>query len=874
MQNSIFEKINIHDICSIPANEILILTSSKRQANRLKNDIIEQLKKLQKTQELPEILPLNSWIVKVFDDISFRFNHKNDIFYVLNEACEQMLWDKVIKMEESENYLLNFNQAAILAMEAKRLIHDLCLDISSNSSNEEYRRFVHWRNCYYDELKQINAVDFDYIYEYIINSVDQKDNILPKYVVLFGFIEISPRLSRLLKKILDFGSFLRLFSYSVVCHNESYICVCDNVHEEWRQSAIWVSEELMKNPNGKYAIATSNLDKQAPMAKRILENYLSSNKSLLEFNITSARSCIDWPIIGIAISWLDFFANVSFYKHCESSLFGSVLLRGCYINDVNLFGLYSSIELEIRNKYYLNITLDNILIELQNTELGKCLSVVFPRWINQCLRIESWVKIIRLSLDDIHFPGDKKIDSETCQIIENLDDLFDKFISLDHLFGYLNSIEVIKLFKMFARNNYFQIKDNSSSAFEILDIQDAVNIQWDALWIIGMDQENFPSAPSPNPFLPLSILRMNNVPRSTPEREFIWAQKIYSGLVASSNRIIFSYSKTIDEQIMTPSFFISKDSKERACISYKDIPDKVSIDIINDSKGPVIDCNKTNVISGIGVLETQSRCPLWAFVKYRLGASRLPSYDISDSSYGLKRGVLIHDSLAEFWKTVKDQSFFLETPIHILENILLECIHNVSRKNLFVYGATLLNLEIERTFTIIKRLLDFEKNRLHFSIMFLEKDINWQYKNISLNLRPDRIDFLSKGKILIVDYKTGNSLFYPEKDWARTRPINLQLPIYSLACLNTLHLDTQGLAIFFINAKELSVKGLSVENIGLPGVTLLSDVLWNDMITKLYKKITFILDEYMNGVADNNYFSEEDLRFCDAMPFLRLNLNE
>ncbi|AFZ83155.1 PD-(D/E)XK nuclease family protein [Candidatus Kinetoplastidibacterium crithidiae] len=873
MQNSIFEKINIQDICSTPANEILILTSSKRQASRLKNDIIEQVKKTQKTQELPEILPLNSWVVKVFDNISSFFNHKNDIVYVLNQISEQMLWDKVIKMEESENYLLNFHQASILAMEAKQLIHELCLDISSNHSNEEYKRFIHWKNCYYNELKKINAVDFDYIYEYIINFIDRKDIIFPKYVVLFGFIEISPRLSRLLKKILYFGSSVKLFTHSVVRSNESYICACDSVQDEWRQSAIWISKELMKNPNGKYAIVTPHLDKQAPMAKRILENYFSVNEPLLEFNISSARSCIDWPITNVAISWLDFFANVAFYKNCEVALFSSVLLRGCCIDDVNLFDLYTSVELEIRSKYYLNITLDNILRELQNTRLGKCLSIVFSRWINQCLRIESWVRVIRFSLDSIHFPGEKKIDSETYQTIENLDALFDNFVLLDPLFGHLNSIEVIKLFKTFARRSCFQIKDNSSSVFEVLDIQDAVNVKWDALWVIGMDQEKFPSSPSPNPFLPLSVLRANNVPRSTPEREYIWAQKIYNGLIASANMIIFSYSKTIDEQITAPSFLISKDSKERVCISYKDTFYKVPIDIINDSKGPITDSNEINVISGIGLLEAQSRCPLWAFAKYRLGASRLPSYDINDR-YSLKRGILIHDSLAEFWKTVKDHSVLLETPTHILDNLLLDCIHNVSRKNMFVYGNTLLNLEIERTFTIIKNFLFLEKDRLQFKIMFLEQDINWQYKNISLNLRPDRIDFLSEGKILIIDYKTGNSLFYPEKDWARIRPINLQLPIYSLACLNTLCLDTQGLAVFFINAKELSVKGLSIEDIGLPNITLLSDVLWNDMINKLYKKITFILDEYINGVADNKYFSEEDLRFCDVMPFLRLNLNE
>src|SRR3546814_11450710 len=56
---------------------------------------------------------------------------------------------------------------------------------------------------------------------------------------------------------------------------------------------------------------------------------------------------------------------------------------------------------------------------------------------------------------------------------------------------------------------------------------------------------------------------------------------------------------------------------------------------------------------GIAVIDTQARNPLWAFVKYRLGASRLGGYaDISDQN---ARGLLLHRAIELVWQVLKDK---------------------------------------------------------------------------------------------------------------------------------------------------------------------------------------------------------------------------
>ena len=83
----------------------------------------------------------------------------------------------------------------------------------------------------------------------------------------------------------------------------------------------------------------------------------------------------------------------------------------------------------------------------------------------------------------------------------------------------------------------------------------------------------------------------------------------------------------------------------------------------------------------------------------------------------------------------------------------------------------------------------------------VEKKHQIQLQNIKLTLRIDRVDQLSDGSYLIIDYKTGHCAI---NDWLGERPAEPQLPLYLLAY----HSPVAGIAYAQINIAKQGMVGL------------------------------------------------------------------
>ncbi len=54
---------------------------------------------------------------------------------------------------------------------------------------------------------------------------------------------------------------------------------------------------------------------------------------------------------------------------------------------------------------------------------------------------------------------------------------------------------------------------------QILGILEAGGLLFDALWISGLDDSNWPAQPKPNPFIPKRLQRELKMPHASAERE-------------------------------------------------------------------------------------------------------------------------------------------------------------------------------------------------------------------------------------------------------------------------------------------------------------------------------------------------------------------
>ena len=79
---------------------------------------------------------------------------------------------------------------------------------------------------------------------------------------------------------------------------------------------------------------------------------------------------------------------------------------------------------------------------------------------------------------------------------------------------------------------------------QVLGLLEAVGLQFDQLWITGMDNTNFPASGSMNPVLSASYQRRYKMPFSVPENELKIAKNLLSGYAINSKNLILSYPLT------------------------------------------------------------------------------------------------------------------------------------------------------------------------------------------------------------------------------------------------------------------------------------------------------------------------------------------
>ena len=93
-------------------------------------------------------------------------------------------------------------------------------------------------------------------------------------------------------------------------------------------------------------------------------------------------------------------------------------------------------------------------------------------------------------------------------------------------------------------------------------------------------------------------------------------------------------------------------------------------------------------------------------------------------------------------------------------------------------GQACWHLEQQLCIEILSHWLTHERNRTSsFRVVEMEKNQTLQVADLSLTLRPDRIDELEDGRRSVIDYKTRA----PSKtNWLGDRPQEPQLPLYSL----------------------------------------------------------------------------------------------
>ena len=876
-------EISAAQLFRLPAQSTLIITVNNRLARRIGLDFALDLRTRNlAVAELPAIVPLTAWIRQEFDRAGFDAATQ-DVHYLLDPFATQMLWSDLIREQEDGFPLLDVGQAASAAMEADALMLEWDVQVHEGEQTPEHEKFISWRDDYTQRLHAIQALDSNRLFSFVTERLQSQGIPGVEHIVFAGFTETSPRLRRLIQSLEREGVKLSQLILHDAPMTEPKLVRCQTPELEWKQAAYWARSMLQAYPERRFAIVAANLERSAPFARRVLHDTLDppcdDQQPVFAFNLAVGRPLSDWPAGRAMMAWLTLLCTMKTETSSDVVVIGKALLAGHCKGHLVEMGRRASLDTRIREKQLPSLSLDQWSSAIKSLEhLSSAWELAWKAWkdLPDLLPCDAWADAFRQVLSLLGFPGDTSQSSAEYQASEALSDLFDRLITLSPVMGSVTAASAVHALSRICRQTLFQPQRDPSSRLDVLGLLEAEGGAWDGVWVLGLTDEVLPAAPKPNPFMPVSALRRANAPRATPEREREWALQLFASLCQTAPQIWVSYPRMDGERELRPSpLILGNVAEEPTCWMPPAVKrSTVRMELLDDQAGPAV-TEQDHIVGGVSLLETQSRNPLWAFVRHRLNVRGLTPYALLPSK--ALRGVLIHGILEEVWAGIhgRDQ-LRLALSSGDFTDRLQHIAQEIARQKMVTFPPVIRDMEVFRACGLVMKWLEIESERTPFQVLGVEHEVVYEHAPLALKMRLDRLDVLPDGRQVVIDYKTGLDVPDVLKDWAHTRPVQVQLLAYAD------HIRRQAAAcgmgamvLAHLHPKDFGAKGVhGAEDVGLAGLKSFDDSKWADAgwdeaVERLGQSVQRLADEFGKGIAHNVSWRKNDLQYCDVLPILR-----
>jgi hypothetical protein len=482
-----------------------------------------------------------------------------------------------------------------------------------------------------------------------------------------------------------------------------------------------------------------------------------------------------------------------------------------------------------------------------------------------CQKFSRWKNTFISILQASNWPPENELTSLEYQCVHRFYKLLDEFAALDLVLkNVIYSVAITRL-QSLAFRTIFQPKSEPKQ-INILGLLEAQGMNFDYLWVAGMHNENFPSAPKLNPFIPIGLQKKLSMPHSSAIKEFEFAASLFTHLKQSATNVIFSYTKQADDCNLLPSPLI----KDIPSISISDLKlaefseakktiyQSKNLREFHDYEAPSVSTLEAENLSGrADILKYQAECPFRAFATFRLKAK--PKIDSSK----FIRGLVVHKALELLWQELKDQRSLLALADDDLGKLISLAIDQamlkITKEKKYNFGENFHKAEKKCLEKLIFDWLSFEKNRHNFEVIATEKQITTHLGKLKLNLRADRIDKEQGQSLVVIDYKTGKK--QPKIDnWFGDRPEEPQLPLYCLTSGEKI----EGIMFAAVNTKDKKkLKGKTKSE---------NPEEWQQMLNEWQTNLTKLAMDFYEGNAKINPKNEkETCKFCDLAILCRTN---
>ena len=845
-----------------------------------------------------QALTLGQWLGELADEA--ELTGLAELPSVLDPFAERLLWEKVIAASLTEAApLFDIQGMAASAAEAHALARIWKLPAEPGALSDEAKLFTGWQTEFVKRCRNNGWIDTAGLHRELIALIDAGHFVLPNAVRFAGFDRYTPLERDLMAALAGRGVAIESQPDFPVEHSACSVVACADGEAECTAVVAWAQSRLAANPACRLGIVAPDLAGIRDRLEFRLDDALHPaliRPDMAEaprcFNFSLGRALADLPLIRVG---LDLLSLAGSRAKVEQSRLSELLLAGGWSAADGEADGRARLDSAVRRDlpYFTTLpALIRLARRLAETEVALCPHTVAAlaelvetaSAASRKLLPGQWSAVFRQCLAAAVWPGDRPLSSHEFQARRAFGEVLDGFGRFDGLLGVLGFAEAVRRLAQLCRQRLFQPETRGRPAIQVLGVLESAGLAFDALWVMGMNDDLWPPPPRPNPLLPAEALRAAGAAHASAEVELDFARRVHARLARSAPDVTFSYARADGNRVLRPSPLIAgialagETAGPMATLARHLAGESpAALESIDDAMAPPV-ANGEKVSGGSWVLRAQAICPAWAYYQYRLGGEAMdePVEGLDPAA----RGTLVHAALEALWSALRSSAALAALSeagrAQAIAEAVSKALQNFELNRRITLPARFRELEAARLAKLIEVWLQVEAKRgLSFEVLACEAPAEVEIEGIKVKMVVDRIDRLADGRQVIIDYKTGATI--DTKNWAEPRITEPQLPIYA-ALVNE---DVAAVVFAKVLLDRPAFAGVADEKDILPGVQGIGDDKqktfdpaefpdWIAVITHWRERLHAVAREVQQGEAGVMFANARDLQYCEVLPLLRL----
>jgi len=702
----------------------------------------------------------------------------------LTAGAAQLVWERIVRADPDLSALVAPAGVARAACQSWRRLHDYRVPLESIDDDEsaETAAFARWCRQYLHLLAERGWVD----------AVQAQSRVhavaAAPGLEIVGFDRLAPLQEALLDSWAGAGLEVRRGTAPEAVATARRVS-CRDAAAEVDAAARWAACSLHERPGRRIAIVVPDLERSRAEVRRIVERVFAPATGITggpapeaqALELATARPLAEQPVVAAALDLLE-----TLVRPPDLAAISRLLRNPFLAGAAEEAGARARLDARIRRFESPGLGLaavGRMAQECGCPVLGEVLAegrTSIEQWPEKSFPSHC-SKYVFATLAALGWPGASP-DSAEHQAEQRWRGLVSEFGACDEFTGRMTRGAALGLLRENAGRVLFEPQELRTPLL-VIDPETCAGMRFDALWVCGLEAGRWPPPAAPDPFLPRTAQVRHGVPRASAELATAEARRVLDRLLASATEVILSVPELQDDAPLLPSPLLEG-------IAALDLPAQWSgprlaqaqygqrppLELLPDAALPPVTTAEA-ARGGARLLELQAACPFRAQAELRLGARALEEPGLGVDA--AERGDLLHAALAHLWRALGDHGALralddagLRTAIRSAVSAALVA----ARRNASDVLRHLLDLEAEWLEARVLEMVEADRARPPFVVEAVERACTGHIGELTLELRPDRVDRLADGSLAVIDYKTGAQA--EVKAWLDERPRLPQLPAY------------------------------------------------------------------------------------------------